>query len=427
VRFSLSRSPQRRSRPTRRVSHGVGFWLVAYSFTVVMALSALPTPLYVLYAARDGFSTLMITVVFAAYAAGVLASLVLAGHISDWYGRRRILIPATATAAVAAAVFMASPSLPALIAGRTLSGLAVGMVTTTATAHLGDLHNRRRPGSAPQKAQLVAVAANLGGIGLGPLVSGLLAQFVPHPLVVPYVVFEVLLVVAVLAFVVIPETAMAPDSPVRYRPQHIAVPPEARGRFVWAAAGGFVVFAIFGLFTSVAPSFLAESLHDPSHALAGAVTFAVFAAAALSQIALRTLSVRQALVVGRLVAPVGLGLLAAGAWAASLTMFISGSITIGAGAGLLFKGMLSTSIEVAPARSRAEVLAAFFVAAYLGLTIPVVTIGALRSVLSAQVITVGFAAIAIALILPVTSALIDHSGPARLTRRPPGRPVSEAA
>jgi len=68
--------------------HNVGFWIVGYAFAVTMAFSALPAPLYVLYQARDHFSTFMVTVIFAAYAAGVVASLFLAGHLSDWVGRR---------------------------------------------------------------------------------------------------------------------------------------------------------------------------------------------------------------------------------------------------------------------------------------------------------------------------------------------------
>src|ERR1700727_3727332 len=61
--------------------HRRGFWLVGFVFLVTMAFSAVPAPLYVLYAARDSFGPLMITVIFAAYAVGVIASLFLAGHL----------------------------------------------------------------------------------------------------------------------------------------------------------------------------------------------------------------------------------------------------------------------------------------------------------------------------------------------------------
>ena len=66
--------------------HGMAFWVVAAAFLLNMAFSAVPTPLYVLYQARDHFSDIMVTVVYAVYAIGVIVSLFLVGHISDWRG-----------------------------------------------------------------------------------------------------------------------------------------------------------------------------------------------------------------------------------------------------------------------------------------------------------------------------------------------------
>src|ERR1700756_101354 len=87
----------------------VGFWLVAVAFTTVMAFTTVPTPLWSLYAQRDRFSSLTVTIAFAAYALAVAVSLFVAGHVSDWYGRRRVLMPALAFEVVAAIVFLAWP------------------------------------------------------------------------------------------------------------------------------------------------------------------------------------------------------------------------------------------------------------------------------------------------------------------------------
>src|SRR4051812_21632499 len=91
---ALATSPMSQPRRSPTVSHGVGFWLVGYAFAVVMMFSALPTPLYVLYAQRDQLSATVVTCVFAAYAVGVVVSLSTVGHISDWVGRRRMLLAA---------------------------------------------------------------------------------------------------------------------------------------------------------------------------------------------------------------------------------------------------------------------------------------------------------------------------------------------
>src|ERR1700760_4584405 len=166
---------------------GLWFWAVAVSFTVLMAFTTAPTPLWSLFAQHDRFSSLTITIVFAAYAVAVALSLFLAGHLSDWYGRRRMVALGLALNVVAAVVFVAWPELPGLFVARVLSGLGVGVVTATATAWLAELDAARRPQS-QGRAQIVAAAANLGGLGLGGLVAGVLAQSAGHPLTLPFLV-----------------------------------------------------------------------------------------------------------------------------------------------------------------------------------------------------------------------------------------------
>src|SRR4051812_38986913 len=91
----MPRSPRR---------HQLGFWAVAFAFLAVMAFSTLPSPLYGLYQQRHGFSSFTITIIYAASAIGVIAALLLAGHVSDWHGRRRVLLPAIATSVVSAVI-----------------------------------------------------------------------------------------------------------------------------------------------------------------------------------------------------------------------------------------------------------------------------------------------------------------------------------
>ena len=131
----------------------------------------------------------MITVVYAVYAVGVIGSLFLGGHLSDWIGRRHIFVPALLANVVSAIVFILAPGLAGLIVARIVSGISVGLTTATATSYLAELHSRARPHSGGRRAEVVATASNLGGIGFGPLAAGLLAQFAPAPLRLPYAIF----------------------------------------------------------------------------------------------------------------------------------------------------------------------------------------------------------------------------------------------
>lgn len=360
------------ARGTRRLSHELGFWVIAAAFVVGMAFSTLPTPLWVLYRQVDGFSTFWVTIAFAAYAVGVILSLVLAGHVSDWVGRVRILLPALLLEAVAAVLFLVWSSLPGLIVARVLTGLGVGMITATATAHLAELHATARPQSSPVRPGVVAVAANLGGLGLGSLAAGLLAQLAPRPLVVPDAVFLVLLLVAALAVSAVPETVVPDGRP--YRAQRITVPPADRARYLGAATAAFGLFAIMGLFTSLAPSFL-RSLGQASPLVGGLAAFLVFAAAAGAQILLRSLETARQLAVGLAVTAIGMLALAAAVLAASILGFLLGGLVAGAGAGVLLKGALGTAAALAPAESRGEAIAGIFLGGYAGLVVPVLGVG----------------------------------------------------
>src|SRR5215217_4190687 len=176
--------------------HGVGFWAVALTFLTLAAFTTVPSPLYGLYQARDGFSEFMVTVIYAAYAIGVVGALAFAGHLSDWFGRRRLLIPAAGLTIASAIVFLTWTSVPGLLLARVLSGIAIGITSSTATAYLAELHAGHRPGASGTRAQITATTVNMGGLGVGALVAGLLAQWVGDPLTVPYVVF---LIAAALA------------------------------------------------------------------------------------------------------------------------------------------------------------------------------------------------------------------------------------
>ena len=397
-----------RSPASRRRHHSVGFWIAAVAFLVNMAFSAVPTPLYVLYQRRDHFSTIMVTVVFAVYAVGVIASLFLAGHISDWVGRKKVFVPALLVNVVSAIVFLLAPTLPGLLVARIISGISVGLTTATATAYLGELHLRAAGSEAARGArrpQLVAIATNLGGIGIGPLIAGLLAQYAPQPLRLPYLVFGIALAILAIAVALSPETTERTDPRPAWRPQRIAVPTGARGPFFAATAAGLASFAVYGLFTSLVPSLLAGTLHQTSHAVAGAVVFSAFAAGALAQVLLGRAGVELTLRISPLVLIPGLVLLVTAMWVPSLAMFTTAGVITGAGAGLLFRAALMAAASTAPPDSRAEVLAGYFLGAYLGLSVPVVGLGIATEYAPVRVVIVVFAALIVLIVLAAIRAI----------------------
>ena len=401
-----ARDPARETWHRRH--HSAAFWVVAAAFCVNLAFSAVPTPLYAIYQQRDHFSTLMITVVYAVYAIGVIVSLFLGGHISDWVGRRRVLVPALAVNVASAVLFIAFPSLAGLIIARVVSGVSIGLTTGTATAYLAELHVGAGGSPTGRRPQVVATAANLGGIGIGPLGAGLLAQFVPFPLVVPYVIVGGVLVVLALLIAFAPETASRPDPRPAWRPQRVAIPAHARGTFFAATGAAAAAFAVYGVFNSLMPGFLAHTMHETSFAVAGAVAFSAFAAGAVAQIALGTASIARTLKVAVPVLCAGLTLFTAGMWLPSLPVFVIGGIVTGAGGGLVFRGSLVAAASTAPPESRAEVLAGFFLGAYIGLSAPVIALGVATEYAAARDVMLVFVVLAAVAIAASARAVLRH-------------------
>ncbi|MDQ3834323.1 MAG: MFS transporter [Actinomycetota bacterium] len=383
----------RSTGPRRRivVGHRLAFALVAYAFAVTMLGTTLPTPLYPLYQARMGFSEAIVTVIFAAYAVGVIAALVLVGSWSDQVGRRPMLLAGLALSAASAVTFLVGGSLlslPALLIGRVVSGLSAGIFTGTASVAVVELAPPERRGWAT----LIATAANMGGLGLGPVVAGVLAQYVALPLLVPFITHLVLLAVATVGVVLAPETVEVAH-PARLRPQRLQVPAEVRGVFVPAAIAGFAGFMVLGLFTAVAPAFLAQVLGLSNHVLTGLVVFALFAASTAGQLALERVPQQRALPIGCLILIVGVGLVGTGIGTASLIVLLTGAVVAGLGQGLGFRAGLASVTAQSPSDRRGEVTSSLFTLLYVAISIPVIGVGVAAQGFGLVPATLAFAAI----------------------------------
>jgi MFS family permease len=342
----------------------------SYLFAVAMLGVTLPTPLYPLYQHALGFSTLVITVIYAAYSVGVMITLILFGGSSDHYGRRPVLLAGLACSAASAVCFAAEIGLPEIFAGRILSGLSAGLFTGTATAYVIDLAPRARRG----RATLLAAAANMGGIGAGSLLAGLTAQYLPAPLRTAYAVDLALVAIGVVLLVRLPETATSLDHRLDLRPR-LGIPGPARVMFARAAIAGGAGYAVIGYFLAVIPSTLQTQFAEHNHAVTGAVICVLFAASLAGQIAVPALGNQRALAAGCLVLIAGMGLLAASLAESSLALLTAGATIAGAGQGLSFRGGLALVRALSPQQQAGRVASTLFVVLYAAISTAVIGIG----------------------------------------------------
>src|SRR6185312_2680634 len=240
--------------------------IVAAMIGVCFAGSTLVTPLYIIYEQAIRFSKITLTLIYAAYVIGNLAALLLFGRLSDQMGRRFAALPGLIICAAGAASFLFAQGVVELYAGRILTGLGVGIAAASGTAWLAELIGRDKA-----RATTIATGANFLGIALSPLVAGLLADFTPWPLSLPFLVYIVLVVVIALLTWRTRETVVRPVAARLSLLPRIAVPGAIRARFIAPALAGFGAMALIGFYAALAPSLLAENLHLKSHALAGAL------------------------------------------------------------------------------------------------------------------------------------------------------------
>jgi MFS family permease len=356
-------------RDRRRVAL---FWSVAYAYLVIMLGTTLPSPLYGLYQERFAFDAGMLTLIFAAYAGGVLVALLLFGGLSDRVGRRPVVTAALLVAALSGALFVLADDVVVLLAGRVVSGLAAGLVTGVAAAALTELE----PHGRTQRASVVSTTVSTFGLGLGPLIAGLLAGYGPWPVRLPFAVYLRLLLPALFLVRWMPGTAARqPGGTGRWHLRRPAVARAVRPAFTVGSMAAFAAFAVLGFFTSFAPTFMSGALGIGAPAVSGLIVFAVFAASGSAQLLFRRLRDRSAITSGVAIIPVGLLLIVLALDTDSLPLFIAGALAGGAGSGLAFMGSLMLINRLAPVADRAGTVSAFFVVCYLAISLPVIGLG----------------------------------------------------
>lgn len=364
-------------RPASRQDGGInsevgrrrGFVVATFAFLAVMVGTTMPTPLYPIYEADLGFGSATVTAVYAAYAVGVIAALLLLARASDVLGRRRLMVTAILVSAASSVVFATSPDLAWLYLARVVSGVSAGIVATTGTVYLVEL-------AAPDeqtRAALVATVVNMLGLGLGPVIAGVLSEVAPAPLTTPYVAHLALLAVAALGLLTAPEVVATPGGSWRPLPPTVAA--QARAVFVPVAIAGFAAFATLGLVAAVTSGILAQVLGYTDRALTGGVVFTMFLSSVISQLTLRGVATRPALRVGCALLAVGVGVLGLSLPLTSLPLLVAGLAVSGVGQALCFRAGVAALAAQSPPQLRARTVTSFFLVAYVGISAPVVAVG----------------------------------------------------
>jgi MFS family permease len=334
--------------------------------------SGTPSPLYGIYRELWGFSPLVLTLIYATYAFGVLAALVFAGRVSDEVGRRPVLLVALGTLLATSILFMLADSVAWLFVARGLQGLATGLALGAASAALLDLHPRRDPAGVGLTNGVVSAA----GLGLGVLVSATLVQLLPAPRVLPYVTLFVLFAIAFAGVARMPEPVAA-RTRARLTPQRPSIPRVVRRPFFLAALAVISSWSVGGLFLSLGPQLTASLFHSSNHLVSGVSVFVLAGSGAIGQLVFGRSAPWAGASYGSVALAAGLLLIVAAASTDSSALLLIGSVIGGTGFGVAFLGALRALSGAIPPEHRAAVMSAFYIVAYLSISLPAVLAGVL--------------------------------------------------
>jgi MFS family permease len=354
----------------RTLSPRLAYAVAASVIGLALFASVTPSPLYGTYSQLWGFSPAVLTLIYATYAFGVLATLIVAGRISDQVGRRPVLLAALGTLLVTTVLYMLAQSVVWLFVARGLQGLATGLALAAASAALLDLHPRKDPSSVG----LTNGVVSAGGIGLGMLISATAVQLLPAPRVVPYVVLFGLFAIAFTGALLMPEP-VAQRSRARLTLQRPSVPPVVRRPFLLAALGVLSSWSIGGLFFSLGPQLSAVILDTQNHIVTALSVVVLAGSATVAQLAFGRSAPWLGTAAGSLALSGGLLIIVLAAAETSGALLMAGAVIAGAGFGVAFLGSLRALSVAIPNEHRAQVMSAFYIVAYASLSLPAVLAG----------------------------------------------------
>jgi MFS family permease len=354
----------------RLLSREAPFWVVAFTMFLIILASAVPTPLYRVYQAEWHFSAVTVTAIFAVYALVLLAALLVVGRLSDYFGRRPVIIVGLGIGAAACVVWWLAPGVGALYAARAMQGVGVGLATGAIGASLLELEPAGR-----HLAGLLTSGSQMLGLAIGALGSAALVQYGPYPTEMVWWLLLGAFVAGILAVAVMPEPGgRRPGWLGSLRPQ-VRVPRAIGTTFIAALPSLVATWALSGFYLSLGPELAAQLLHSANVLWGGLAVFLLLGVGSVTAVAVAHIAPRACMVGGCLFLLAGAGL-TLGAVAGSVpVLFLLGTAVAGIGFGPAWTGVYRLLVsDVAPG-DRAGLVAAVFIVAYLSFSVPVVIAG----------------------------------------------------
>jgi MFS family permease len=344
--------------------------LLALGIVIIVGATSAPLALYETYKHEFAFSDFTLSVLAACSVVGVIAAAVFGGRLSDAVGRRPVMLPSLVLAALMLVLLGTATNVELLFAGRLVGGLAVGLFSGAATAALAEL----APDGDTRRAARLAATASVAGFASGPVVAGVLLEYLPWKLHLVYLVYGVLYLPTLAAVILMRETVTA-RGPWSLRPQRLRTPPRGGRAFALGCLLALCAFSLTCMFQSLGPSIVIRLLDLDNRAIVTVIVSIFLTCSALVQLRLRHWPIRRATLTGLTLLPVGGLLITLSVVTGSLEAFVAGCLVGGVGQGLTYLGGQSLVELVAPAEVRGEVFSTYLIVVYMSGSAPATALG----------------------------------------------------
>ena len=334
---------------------------------LIAASSSAVTPLYRLYQASMHLTPFWITIVFASYVASLLTALLTVGGLSDYVGRRPVILGALLLNAAAMLLFAEAHDVGQLILARAVQGLCVGVGTTALGAAILDTNRARGP-------LLNSVTAFLG-MTAGALGAAALITFAPDPL---HRVYDVLLGLTALMIAllwVMPESTTRKSGALASLRPHVRVPPQSRAILARLTPANISAWSLGGLYLSLMPTVVATTMGVASPWVGGVVVSTLMLTAATAVATFRDWPARRLILMSTSTLALGVAVSMFGIQQQQVVALLAGTMIAGAGFGSTFSGTLRALLPTAGPHERAGLLSAFYLQSYLAFSLPAVAAG----------------------------------------------------
>jgi MFS family permease len=373
-----------------RVPRSVGFVATSASLIAFFLAAGAPTPLLPLYEHQWGFAPSVLTLIFGVYALAMVVSLLFIGSLSDYIGRRPILIGALALELISMVIFLFAPSVGWLIIGRVLQGIATGVASSTFGAAAVELASERRK----KVGALMTSLASTAGLGVGALFAGIIALAVPASAATAvWIILAVVMVLGTILAIFTPETSTRRPGAAGSLVPKFEIPSNVRRLFAATAPSIAATFVLSALFLGLIPTILAGVFGIQTAIIGGLLTFAMFGAAAVASVTTSGIHPHQLKIYGNIGIIIGSILIMAAVGTTAVSLLWIGGIIAGVGMGATFSGSARGLVPEVKPHQRAGLFAGIFFVAYISLGVSAIVAGYVAGAIGVASMAVGFAGV----------------------------------